>query len=139
MSSIQKQNNILNKSKDNFVKFVFPRKTYNVVSSFETRMFLEEYLNHLRGFKGKDRKSLYYFVFEDYFKDGVTAIPYRDLQLILLEAIDDLTIEDFSELDLKQAESLSDSLAVLIVQCFAGGDTAKKFLTSLIIQRGRKR
>ena len=130
---------MLNRSKDSFVNFIFPKKTYQVVSSFSTKMFLEEYLNHLREFKGKDRKSLYYFIFEDYFKEGKTLIPYRDLQLILLEAIDDLTIEDFNGLDLESAEKLSDSLALLMVQCFAGGDTAKKFLTSLIIQRGKKR
>ena len=127
---------MLNKSQDNFVRFVFPKKTYEVISSFSTKVFLEEYLNHLRGFKNGDRKSLYYFIFEDYFKEGKTLIPYKDLQLILLEAIDDLTIDDFEKLDFQQAQDLSDSLAVLMVQCFAGGDTAKKFLTSLILQRG---
>lgn len=110
-----------------------------IESDFETRHKIESSVNKAYGLEGLDRRSLYYFLnkfYGDLGEDKSDTIPAFVLKEILLEIAPNT---DFKKIKANEYQDISDAIGVLMVECYSGGELAKKLLAVLSTIRLRRK
>lgn len=110
-----------------------------VEADFSTRHKIETSVNLAYGLENLNRKSLFYFLNKFYGsleEDKEDTIPVFVIKAILSEIAPEI---DFSKLKAKEISEVSDAIGVLMMECYGGGELAKKLLVALEMRRLRRK
>lgn len=109
-----------------------------IEATFSVREKIEEALNRAYELRGDRRRSLYYF-FSKYYSSletetEIEIIPTFAIREVLKELVPDASLDD---LKAEQVQDISNALGILMAECWAGGETAKKLLIALASKKLR--
>lgn len=112
-------------------------KKYFIKSNFRNRVAIEELLNDINNLTGLKRKNLLFFI-SHYFEKS-DHLPAETLKKIIQVLIPDVSQKSLDKINHEEALNLSVGIGFFMVECFSGGEQAKKFLAEHIKRRTIKK